>query len=63
MNISQFKLDLLSEFRIVNHISSVGQDMYARLALLEDIVGVLRNQALYTAAKGPYTHPPYPPAS
>jgi hypothetical protein len=36
-------------------MNEVGQDVYARLALLEDIVGVLRNQGLYNYAvsKGP----------
>ena len=53
MNTDQSKLDSLSE--IVNRMNSSGSDIYSRLSLLEDVVGILRNQALYSVPKGPYS--------
>ena len=59
VNLDSAKLDSLSE--IVSRINATGQTVYERLSLLEDVVGILRNQALYAIPKSPYS--PDVPAS
>ena len=52
VNLDGAKLDSLSE--IVSRMNATGLDVYSRLALLEDIVGILRNNPIYAIARGPY---------
>jgi hypothetical protein len=35
-------------------MNATGIDVYSRLAYLEDIIGLFRNNPIYAIAKGPY---------